>query len=138
MRLNKPPRIGKTGAQKLKDILDTPDPDLNKAMTTFGKGLYSTSAHNFAEPTNGTIKAIGTIRSRYKAIAKRIEKIDGRTVDKARPDVLDAIQRLDASLKGYAKALPQFQTAAGEASLRKYADRAVKASADLDKARDSI
>lgn len=134
--LDKPPKIGKSGAQKIAKILDDPDKDLTKAMTTVGKSFF-VDPNKSAAPTKSTIKAIGTVRANYQSMGRRIEKIETPRKE-AKKDVLDALKRFDSSLSSYAKALPEEGTPAGEAKLKSAAGKAVTASSDLEKARSKL
>ena len=134
--LNKPPKIGKSGARKIADILDDPDKDLTKAMTTVGKGFFE-DANQSATVKKSSIKAIGTVRAHYQSMSRRIDKITTPRKE-AKSDVLDALKRFDSSLKAYAKALPEEGSADGVAKLRTAARKAATASSDLEKARSKL
>jgi hypothetical protein len=134
--LDHPPKIGKSGAQKIAAILDDPDKDLTKAMTTVGKGFFADPNQSVA-PKKATIKAIGTVRAHYQSMGRRIDKVETSRKE-AKKDVLDALKRFEASLSSFAKALPDEATADGEAKLKSAARKAVTASSDLEKARAKL
>lgn len=130
------PKIGKSGAQKIAEILDDPDSDLTKAMTTVGKGFFA-DADRAATPKKSTYRALRTVRAHYQGMSRRIDKIDtGRK--EAKKDVLDALKRFDSSLGAYAQALPDDGTTDGVAKLRSAARKAATASSDLEKARSKL
>ena len=91
--LDKPPKIGKSGARKIADILDDPDKDLTKAMATVGKGFFE-DANQPATVTKSTIKAIGTVRADYQSMSRRIQDHD--PAQGGQGDVLDALKRFDS------------------------------------------
>ena len=131
------PRTGKSGAQRIGEILDAPDSELNRQITTAGKGFFASQAKPEANPSQKTVGAIRATRSRYRGMRERIAKIETGRKD-AKKDVLDALDRYVAALGAFARALPNHATDSGASAMATAARKAKTAASDLEKARSKL
>ncbi len=135
--LDKPPKIGKSGAQRIGAILDAPDSELNAQIARAGKGFFASDSNAEARPSRGTVSALRSTRAQYRDMRDRIAKIETSRKD-AKKDVLDALDRYVAALGAFSRALPSHATDSGVEAMSSAARKAKSAASDLEKARKKL
>jgi hypothetical protein len=120
--LNHPPKIGKTGAQKIRDLLAKESESLAADTAKLAKAL-AVNPNRFdpnADPPKAAFEAIHDIRAYYQGLRSHIA--DVKTSDKAKgakQDILDGLADIDAGYKAFAKALKKQLTPEGIRGMRK-------------------
>jgi hypothetical protein len=120
--LDHPPKIGKTGAQKIKDLLAKESESLAANTTKLAEALTPNlkSFDPNAGPPKAAFEAIHDIRAYYQKL--RSEIADVKTSDKAKSakqDILDGLADIDSGYKTCAKALKKYLTPEGIRGLKK-------------------
>jgi len=130
-------RRRRSGAQRIAAILGAPQTDINRAMTTTGKGFFASESNPDKPPSRATYRGMRVVRAEYQSMRRRISDIE-TSREEAKADVLDALERFDSALAAFAKALPDENTDDGVAALARAGRKAKRASADLENARGRL
>jgi hypothetical protein len=120
--LNHPPKIGKTGAQKIRDLLGKESESLAANTKKLAEAL-TPNLKKFdpnADLPRAAFEAIHDIRAYYRGL--RSDIADVKTSDNAKSakqDILDGLADIDSGYKTCAKALKKHLTPEGIQGLKK-------------------
>jgi hypothetical protein len=121
--LNHPPKIGKTGAQKIRDLLSKESESLAADTAKLAKALTPNLKKGFdpnADLPKAAFEAIHDIRVYYQGLRSDIAAV--KTSDNAKSakqDILDGLADIDSGYKASAKALKKHLTPEGIRGLKK-------------------
>jgi hypothetical protein len=122
-----------SGAREIRSLLETSSDTLAESMSKIGDGLKLDDPDS--PVGKSAFEGIREARTYYGGLARRIRRID--TSADAKPDVLDAIERLNSGLKLFAKGLADEGTNRGD-RIASGAERTQEAAADLARATKAL
>jgi hypothetical protein len=123
------------GAREIRSMLETSSDTLADAMEKIGAGLELGDADS--EVGSEAIQGVTEARSYYSRLARRIRRT--RTSSDAKPDVLDALGRLNSGLALFAEGLRAgLDSDDGQERISTGADRMQEAARDLERATNAL
>lgn len=127
--------VADQGAQEIRGLLETSSDTLAAAMEKVGDGLTLRDAD--AEVGRAAFQGITEARNYYSGLARRIRRT--HTSADAKPDVLDALGRLNSGLALFAKGLKAGSDSdEGLDRITTGADRMQEAARDLARATSGL
>jgi hypothetical protein len=134
--LDHPPKIGKTGTQKIRDLLDDRSGALADASQKMVEGFTQKTGDQEFKVRRAGHEGLSDVRAYYRRLYHAIDRVDTKKPS-PKNDVLDA-------LRDYRGSLADFDKALGDNSdnqvklLKKAAARSTTAAIALAKARDRL
>jgi hypothetical protein len=123
------------GAREIRSMLETSSDALAEAMEKIGDGLELDEAN--PEVGSAALQGITQARSHYSRLARRIRRT--RTSSDAKPDVLDALSRMNSGLALFAEGLRAgLDSDDGQERISTGADRMQEAAHDLERATNAL
>jgi hypothetical protein len=135
--LDHPPKIGKTGAQMIKDLLAKESETLGVNSKRLATALQIDRNNPTAAAPDAAYKAIHEIRGYYAGLRDDIAGVHtGSTA--AKKEVLDALDDIDRGYKAFAKALKQRSTDDGAQAMKRAAKVAASGAKQLHAGRHDL
>jgi hypothetical protein len=113
--LDHPPKIGKTGAQKIRDLLAKESESLAKNTDKLAEALTpNLKSYDPNVVPDGALDAIRKIRVYYQGLRSDIADVKtGTSAKSAKQDVLDGLDDIDRGYKAFANGLKKHITPEG-------------------------
>jgi hypothetical protein len=134
--LDHPPKIGKTGSQKIKDLLDARSGALADASQNMVQGFTQKTGDQEFKVRSAGHAGLSDVRAYYRRLYNAIDRVDTKK-PALKKDVLDALRDYRGSLADFDKALGD-KSDNRVTSLKKAAARSKTAAGALAKARDRL
>jgi len=134
--LDRPPKIGKTGTQKIKDLLDDRSGALADASQKMVAGFTQKTGDQEFKVRRAGHEGLSEVRAYYRRLYLAIDRVDTKKPS-LKNDVLDALRDYRGSLADFDKALRD-KSDNQVTLLKKAAARSKTAASALAKAQDRL
>ncbi len=124
------------GAERIRDLIETPSATLARGVEAIRSGLEATGAENEAVGAS-TYAALEGLRRFYLDLAREVERVHTGK-DDVQKEALAALKRLDTGLQSFVAGLRQTKGEAAEAELQNAYRRLQRGAADLGRAAERI